>query len=201
MRIPGLDYLRSLSSRAVENSDMATLELRDGPATVTIHVTSTIEYNFTIFQRETVTIFSTELKTQTQTVTTTQPTTHTQLIVMPSTIRTTLIPTLGRIPPELSQISTTAGPVATAALPHPSPSVAQHHLSKSVISAIVVAAIAFMALLALGAFFGVRKWLKKYRSERVLRKKMQTENNELPVLPAYTSNDPLADPKEFVMLH
>ena len=202
MRLHGLEYLPLLFSRTVGNASKAEIERRNGPATVSVTETifSTIELNVTVTQHNTVfvntTIISTELKTVTQTA---QPATHTQLIVFPSTVTTTFIPTLGRIPPELSPITATAGPVVTS---QPAPAVASgHHLSKSVITAIVVAVIAFLALLSLGAFFGVRRWLKMYRSQRVLCKKAQTEGNEMPGLPAYSNTDPLADPKEFESWH
>lgn len=196
MRISGLEYLPLLFSRTVANTSNAEIGRRNGPATVSVTETifSTIEVNVTVTQHNTVfvntTIISTELRTVTQTA---KPITHSQLIVIPSTVTTTFIPTLGRVPPELSPVTATASPAVTS---QPSPSaVSGHHLSKSVVTAIVIAVVAFLALLSLIAFFGVRKWLKKYRSERVLRKKIQTEGNEMPNLPAYSNTDPLADPK------
>lgn len=196
MRIPGLEYLPLLFSRTDGNARKAEIERRNGPATVSVTETifSTIELNVTVTQHNTVfvntTIISTELRTVTQTA---KPVTHSQLIVIPSTVTTTFIPTLGRMPPQLSPITATASPAVTS---QPTPSaVSGHHLSKSVVTAIVIAVVAFLALLSLVAFFGVRKWLKKYRSERVLRKKIQTEGNEMPDLPAYSNTDPLADPK------
>ena len=55
---------------------------------------------------------------------------------------------------------------------------------------IVVGVVVFL-MAAVGLWFGVRRFLKKYRAERVARKKMQTENNELPT---YASADALAEP-------
>ncbi len=198
MRIHCLEYLPLLFSRTAGNVSKAEIERRNGPATVSVTETifSTIELNVTVTQRNTVfvntTIISTELRTVTQTP---KPVTHSQLIVIPSTVTTTFIPTLARIPPELSPITATASPAVTS---QPTPSaVSGHHLSNSVVTAIVIAVVAFLALLSLVAFFGVRKWLKKYRSERVLRKKIQTEGNEMPDLPAYSNTDPLADPKVY----
>lgn len=202
MRTSGLEYLPLLFSRTVANTSNAEIGRRNGPATVSVTETifSTIEVNVTVTQHNTVfvntTIISTELRTVTQTA---KPITHSQLIVIPSTVTTTFIPTLGRVPPELSPITATASPAVTS---QPTPSaVSGHHLSKSVVTAIVIAVVAFLALLSLIAFFGVRKWLKKYRSERVLRKKIQTEGNEMPNLPAYSNTDPLADPKVLESWH
>lgn len=205
MRIHGSEYLPLIFGRTVENANASKAEIErrnNGPATVSVTETifSTIELNVTVTQRNTIfvntTIISTEFRTVTQTA---EPVTHSQLIVIPSTVTTTFVPTLSRVPPELSPVTATASPAVTS---QPSPSAASgHQLSSSALTAIVIAAVAFLALLSLCAFFGIRKYLKKYRAERVLRKKVQTEGNEMPDLPAYSNTDPLADPKVFETWH
>ncbi len=54
-------------------------------------------------------------------------------------------------------------------------------LSTRWILAIVFGALGFLGLAA-AVLWGVRWWLMKYRRERVLRKRLQTEANEMPVL-------------------
>ena len=194
MHVPGLKRLRSLLRQDTRTGSTAGLERRKGPETVSVTetITTTLAISVTVTEHQNVTVFTTILSTDTKTLTATvtQPVTHSKLIVVPSTVTTTFNPTLGRVPPELSPITTSQAPVSPK--PTPSAAPAEHHLSKSVISAIVIAVIVFLALVSFGAFLGVRKWLRKYRSERVLRKKVQTEGNELPV---YSTTDPLDDHK------
>ena len=57
------------------------------------------------------------------------------------------------------------------------------------VAGITVGVVAFL-IAVVGMFFGIRRFLKKYRAQRVARKKMQTESNDMPELPTYSTVDP-----------
>lgn len=198
MRLPGMEYLRSLLRRYIESSDVTRLERRADPVTISVTetITTTLAVSVTVTEHQNVTVFTTIISTETKTVTatTTKPITHSKLVVVPTT--TTLTPTTSRIPPPPISVISAPTEAPVTGLPTPSAAPLQHHLSKSDITAIIIAAIVGLGLICFGAWLASRKFLQKYRGERVLRKKAQTEGTEMPPLPAYTSADPTAGQKD-----
>jgi len=147
---------------------------------LTIHINQTVYTTLTteVFYTHNITIFQPTTITQNQTMTTTTPrtvsvpVTTTVSMTAPSTYTTTPTnPTSLHLQPSAAANSQSS--VVTSE---------QHHgLSTKGILAIVFGVLGFLVLL-LAVLWGIRWFLQKYRHERVERKRLQTEANELPVM-------------------
>jgi len=137
-------------------------------------VFSTIFINRTITSHLMTTIWSTRDITHTQPITITHNMTATTSLsasdtTPPSATKSRLLS------PTKAEASQTATP-AVSPVPTSKP-----HLSTVAILGIVFGVLALVGLLIAGLFI-VRRFYRMYRRERVLRKQLQTEGNELPVM-------------------
>ncbi|KAL6717831.1 hypothetical protein ACLMJK_003916 [Lecanora helva] len=168
---------------------VAYLEKRKGDKTITITTTlaETITEKNTIFINQTITSHLATTIWSTRDVTHFIPTT----IVHNMTLTTTTPMTISISAPapntdtRSSIKSTQAGENASGSSSSTPPAVAaqtqQHHLSTVAILGIVFGALALVGLLVAGLWL-VRRFYRMYRRERVLRKQIQCEGNEMPGL-------------------
>jgi hypothetical protein len=157
--------------------------------TITITNTDTVTEQLTIYHNQTV--FST-LTTEvyfTRNITSFVPTTITQNMTFttPLTLSVPVTTTLSMTVPSTTtshapSTSSHIAPSAAANSQIPVVTSEQHHgLSTRWILAIVFGILGFLVLLV-AVLWGIRWFLQKYRHERVERKRLQTEANELPVM-------------------
>ena len=138
---------------------------------ITESIFSTVFINQTITSHIQTTIWSTREVTFTQPITITHNLTATAPVTPspPVSMSTTKA---GFHVPTRAEVSETAAPSAT-------PVPTKHHLSTGAIVGIVFGVLALLGLLIAGLFL-VRRFYRMYRRERVLRKQLQTEGNEMP---------------------
>ena len=154
---------------------------------ITNTVFSTIFINQTITSHLLTTIWSTRDITHTQSITFTHNMTMTTSIPASEPTNLSASKTV-HLSPTKAEVSETAAPSAT-------PVVApKHHLSTLATVGIVFGVLALLGLLV-AVLFLVRRFYRMYRRERVLRKQLQTEGNELPVMK--TGDDAGVGHKEF----
>ncbi|KAL9101002.1 MAG: hypothetical protein Q9163_003687 [Psora crenata] len=93
-------------------------------------------------------------------------------------------PSPSPLPSASSGSSPTLVPTPAAAAPTASPSLissTKHPMPSTTILAIVLGAVAFVGLILAGLLFA-RRMYRMYRQQRVLRKQIQTEGNEMPAV-------------------
>lgn len=195
--------LASLIDAMVEKEKRAITTTITSSFTDTIFITSfinrtdtiwiTIEKNFTI----PVTVFEPTTITRNNTLTLTAPTivpvTASSTVSEPASLAK-VAPELVVSQPSLSRASNAAMETRTVALPAmnlpslqtptstPKPGAeSQGHLPAAGITGIVAGTLAFLGLV-LAVFLLVRRFYRMYRRERVLRKQIQTEGNEMPAM-------------------
>lgn len=190
-------WQRNFMSRALpqcqpmQERDDSFLEKRKDK-TVTITAKDTVFITSTFFLNTTITIQTTIIST----VTSTQNQTITQQII--SMIPTSVIRSVTAtndvtksVPLSISATAKASLPLKAAGTSSPSASatakpvvaVSQHQkaLSPGAIAGIVLGVLGFLALLV-GILFLVRRFYRMYRKERVMRKQLQTEGNEMPAM-------------------
>jgi len=174
--------------------------------TITITSSFTDSIFITSFINQTITTFITVEQNFTIPTTFSVPTTMTRnntvTVTAPTTVTNTPSPaTLGRVAPNLvvSQAPASSATLNTisvvyqgatvqtmtipqTASPTPPAQVeSNEHLSNGAIAGIVVGVLGFLGLLA-AVFLLIRRFYRMYRRERVLRKQVQTEGNEMPAM-------------------
>lgn len=180
---------RSFTAQPPAKRSEQELQKRKDDKTITITNTDTITEQLTIYHNQTVyTTLTTEVFF-TRNITSFVPTTITQNMTLTSslTVSVPVTTTLSMTVPSTTtshETPTSSHNAPNAAANSQSPVVAseQHHnLSTRWILAIVFGILGFLVLL-FAVLWGIRWFLQKYRHERVERKRLQTEANELPVM-------------------